>query len=86
MDDAALLVRVFLEPDDLRGRRQCIACEHRLREPAIGVAEISDRVERDVRHRLAEHDMEGEQVVDRACRIADGACEISALWGAKRAP
>ena len=83
VDDAALPVRVFLEPDDLRGRRQRIACKHRLREPAIGVAEIGDRVERDVGHRLAEHDMEGEQIVDRACRIADGARESLGALGRK---
>jgi hypothetical protein len=30
----------------------------------LGVAEIGDRVERDVRHGLAEHDVEDQQVVE----------------------
>ena len=39
----------------------------RLQETAFGIAEIGDRIERDVRHGLAEHDVENEQIVDRAC-------------------
>ena len=75
IDDAALPVRVLLEPDHLRNGGERVAGKNRLQEPAIGVAEIGDRVQRDVGHRLAEHDMEGEQIVDRACRVADGASE-----------
>ena len=80
-DHAALPVRILLEPDHLRNGGQRIARKDRLQEPAIGIAEISDRVQRDVRHRLAEYDMEGEQIVDRAGRIADRASEgFRALW------
>ena len=75
VDDAALFVRVFLEADHLRNRRQRVAGKDRLQEPAIGVAEIGDRIERDVGHGFAEHDMEGEQIVDWACGVADGASE-----------
>ena len=71
IDDAALPVRVLLEADHLGDRRQRVARIDGLEEAAVGVAEIGDGVERDVRHRLAEHDVEGEQVVDRARRIAD---------------
>ena len=42
-----------------------------MQEAAVGVAEIGDRIERDVRHGLAEHDVEDQQVVDRRARIAD---------------
>ena len=75
IDDAALAVGVFLQTDDLRSRVERVAGIDRLQEAAVGVAEIGDRVERDVGHRLAEHDMKGEQIVDRACGIADGAGE-----------
>ena len=73
IDNATLPVRVLLEPDHLRNGRERIAGKNRLQKPAIGIAEIGDRVQRDVRHRLAEHDMEGEQIVDWACRVADRA-------------
>ena len=75
IDDAALPVRVLLEADHLGDGGERVAGKDRLQEPAIGVAEIGDRVERDVGDGLAEHDMEGEQIVDRACGIADGARE-----------
>ena len=75
IDDAALLVRVFLEADHLRDGGQRVARIDRLQEAAIGVAEIGDGVERDVGHGLAEHDMEREQVVDWPCGVADRASE-----------
>ena len=43
----------------------------RREELHAGVAEIGDRIERDVRHGLAEHDVEHQQIVDRRARIAD---------------
>ena len=85
VDDAALAVGVFLEADHLGGRRQRVAGIDRLEKAAGGVAEIGDRVERDVGDRLAEHDVEGEQVVDRRLRIADRAGEgLGALHGEAR--
>ena len=68
IDDAGLPVGVLLEADHLRDRRERVAGIDGLQKPAVGVAEIGDRVQRDVGHRLAEHDVEGEQIVDRACR------------------
>jgi hypothetical protein len=75
VDDAGLPVRVLFEPDHLRNGGERIAGKNRPQEPAIGVAKIRDRIQRHVRHRLAEYDMEGEQIIDRACRVADGASE-----------
>ena len=49
-----------------------VACIHGLQEAALGVTEIGHRVQRDVRNRLAEHDMENKHVVDGASGIADG--------------
>ena len=46
-----------------------------LEEAPVRVAEIGDRVERDVRHRLAEDDVEDEPVVERTGRVADRARE-----------
>src|SRR6266511_1808530 len=42
---------------------------------ARGIAEIGDRIERDVGYGLAEHDVKNEQVIDRRERIADRARE-----------
>src|SRR3546814_8813742 len=42
------------------------------RVAAVGIAEVGDRVQRDIRHRLAEHHVEGEQVVHRRRRQAAG--------------
>ena len=39
---------------------------------ATGVAEVGDGVERDIRHGLAEHDVEHQEVVDRRFAIANG--------------
>src|SRR6516162_9735943 len=51
-----------------------------LQEAAVSVAEIGDGVEGEVRRSLAEDDVERQQIVDRARRIADGAGEsLSAL-------
>ncbi len=53
---------------------------------AVGIAEIGHGVERNVGHGLAEHDVEHQQVVDRAFRIADRWAKASEDWTAKRAP
>ena len=59
----------------------------RLEETAVGIAEIGDRIERNVRHRLAEHDMKHQQVVERRVRIADGLrAKASEDCTAKRGP
>ena len=59
----------------------------RAEKAAIGIAEIGDGVERNVRHGLAEHDMEHQQIVDRAAGIADRMGEASRRdWTAKRGP
>ncbi len=42
-----------------------------LQEPAIGIAEIGDGVQRDVGHGLAEDDVEHQQVVERRLVVAD---------------
>src|SRR5262249_43907026 len=55
-------------------------------EAALGVAQVGDGIERDVRHGLAEHRMEHDQVVDRGARVADGARErVGGLHGEARA-
>ncbi len=71
IDDAGLAARVFLQADDFRGGGERVARIDRAQEAAIRIAEIGDRVERDVGDGLAEHDVEHEQVVDRRARIAD---------------
>ena len=71
VDGAGLLVGVLLEPDDLGRRRQRIAGIDGLQEAAVGVAEVGDGIERDFRRRLAEHDVEGQQIVEGRTRIAE---------------
>src|SRR5260370_180815 len=52
---------------------------------AGGIAEIGNRVERDVRYGLAEHDVEDEEIIDRRAWIADRAREdIRGLHGKTR--
>ena len=71
IDDAGLAVGIFLQPDDFRKRAQRVARIERRAEIASGIAEIGDRIERDVGHGLAEHDVKHQQIVDRRARIAD---------------
>ena len=71
VDHAGLAARVLLQPDHFRDRSQRVARIDRAQEAAVRVAEVRDRIERDVRHGLAEHDVEHQQVVERRGRIAD---------------
>src|SRR3546814_86249 len=71
-DHAGLAVGILLEADDLALRRERVAGIDRRQEAAVGIAEVGDRVQRDIRHRLAEHHVEGEQVVHRRRRQAAG--------------
>ena len=66
---SSLLIRILFEPDNFRHRRQRVARIDRFHEAAIGVAEIGNRVERDVRRRLAEDNVEHQHVVERRARI-----------------
>jgi hypothetical protein len=74
-DDAGLAARIFLEPDDLRLGIESVAGMDRRENAAGGIAEIGNRVERDVRYGLAEHDVEDEEIIDRRAWIADRARE-----------
>ena len=71
IDGAGLAVGVLAQADDLGHRVQAVAGIDRRAEPALGVAEIGDGVERDVRHGLAEDHVEDQQIVDRRTRIPD---------------
>src|SRR6266571_2857025 len=52
---------------------------------AVDIAEIGNRVERDVRYGLAEHDVEDEEIIDRRAWIADRTREdIRGLHGKTR--
>ena len=64
-----------LQADHLGRGAQRVARIDRREEAHVGVAEVGDRVERDVGHGLAEGDVEDEQVVDRAVAVARGARE-----------
>ena len=55
--------------------RQRIARIDGLQKPAVGVAEVGDGVQRDIRRRFAEYDVKGQQIVERGARIADRLCE-----------
>ena len=84
--NAAVTTGIFLQPDHFADRPQRCARIDRLQEPATGVAQIGDGVEGDVGHRLAEHDVENEQVVDRRMPVADRMREgVGGLDGEARA-
>src|SRR5262249_47817492 len=85
-DDAGLAARILLEPDDLGLGIKSVSGIDRREDTAGGVAEIGDGVERDVRYRLAKHDVEDEKVIDRRARIADRTrADIRGLRGKTRA-
>jgi hypothetical protein len=75
IDRARLAVGILLEANDFGHSRQRVARKHRLQEPAIGIAQIGNGIERDIRHRLAEDDVEREQVIDWRLGVANGFCE-----------
>ena len=75
IDDAGLLVGILLQPDDFGDRIQRGARVDGLEKPAIGIAKIGNRIERDIRHGLAEHHVEHQQIVERRARVADFLCE-----------
>src|SRR5262249_13361888 len=56
--------------------RKRVARIDRLEEAEVGVAEVGNCIEGNVRHRLAEHHMEDEEIVDRRMRKAEGAREL----------
>src|SRR5262249_15195850 len=64
-DDAGLAARILLEPNDLGLGIESVSGIDRHEQAAGGIAEIGDRVERDVRYGLAEHDVEDEEIIDR---------------------
>ncbi len=66
-----LRLEFSFEPDDFGERGQRIARIDRFAEIAAGIAEIGHRIERNVGHGLAEHDVKHEEIVDRGARIAD---------------
>ena len=70
-DDAARLVGILAQAQHRRMRRQRVAGIDRHAPAEFRVAEIGDGVQRDVRHRLADDDVEDEKVVERGVRQAD---------------
>src|SRR5207247_10301869 len=84
-DDAGLAARIVLEPNDFGLGIKSVSGIDRRENAAGGIAEIGDGVERDVRYRLAEHDVEDEEIIDRRARIADRTREnIRGLHGKTR--
>ena len=61
---------------------QGIAGIDRLEPFPHGIAQIGQRIERDIRHRLAKHQMKGRQIIQRAGRQAAGAGKL--IGGIKR--
>ena len=74
-DDAAGAVGILAQAENRRLRRHGVAGIDRHAPAELGIAEIGDGIERDVRHGLADHDMEDQQVVERRARQAERAGE-----------
>ena len=70
IDHAGLAVGILLQPDHLRGRADRIPRIDRLQPAPLGIAQIGDGVQRDIGHRLAEDDVKGRQIIQRAFRQA----------------
>ena len=69
--DAGLAAGVLLEADHLRDRADGVARIDRGQEPAGRIAKIGHRVDRDIRHGLAEHGVEHQEVINRGAWVAD---------------
>ena len=63
-------LEVSFRPITSERAQQRVAGVDQAEEAAVGVAEIGHGVERDVRHGPAEHEVEGEQVLERRRRQA----------------
>ena len=86
IDDAGLAVRILLEPDHLGDRIDGVSGIEGLQKPAIRIAEIGHRIDRDVRHGLAEDDVERADIIHRRARKAAAASElVGGLKGEARA-
>ena len=64
-------VGVFFQPNHFGRGRERIAGKHGLEEFAIRVAQIGDRIERNVRHSFTKHNMERQHVVYRGAIITN---------------
>src|SRR5699024_8422649 len=64
VDDTGATVAVLLEADDLGAGGDRVTGDDRSMEAQLRVAEVGDGVERDVGHRLAEGDVEPDEVLD----------------------
>ncbi len=71
IDRAVLAARVLLDADHFRRRCDRVAGIDRCEKAELRVTEIGDGVARDIRHRLSDHEMKHEDVVDGRARIAD---------------
>src|SRR5690348_17934918 len=81
-DDPGLAARILFEPNDFGLGIKSVSGIDRRKSAAGGIAEIGNRVERDVRYGLAEHGVEDEEIIDRRAWIADRAREdIRGLHG-----
>ena len=58
----------LLEPDHLGDRVQAVARIEQRAEAAVGIAEVGDGVARDVGHGAAEHQVKGQQILERRPR------------------
>ena len=65
------LLEFSLTPITFGGRGERVAGIDGGEKAELGIAEIGDGVARDVRHGLADDDVEDEEIVDRRARIAD---------------
>ncbi len=74
--DTGLAIAVFLLADDFGDRTHGVSWVDWRKKPHPCVAEVRDRIERDIVDRLSEHDVEGEQVVDRLAWVAQRSSEL----------
>ena len=71
IDSAGLAVGVLLESNHLRDGAECVTGIDRQAEPALGIAEIGNGIERDIRNGFTEHHMEHQHVVHGCFRQPD---------------
>src|SRR5262245_3625945 len=71
VDDAGRPTGILLEADHFRNGSERVTRVNGFQKAAVGITEIGNGIERDIRAALAEHSVKDDEVVHRRVRIAD---------------
>ena len=63
---ARFSIGILFDSNDLRLREQSVPSKHARMKNTLRITQICDRIERNIRHRLAEHHVKDEQIIHRS--------------------